>query len=44
MEYKIIRIPAIILFKDGVAKEKVVGFHPKKDMANYLDEKLAEVE
>lgn len=23
-------IPAMILFKDGVAKEKVVGFHPKK--------------
>lgn len=44
MEYKIMSIPAMILFKDGVAKEKVVGFHPKKDMANYLDEKLAEVE
>lgn len=29
---------------DVEAKEKVVGFHPKKDMANYLDEKLAEVE
>ena len=44
MEYKIMSIPAMILFKDGVAKEKVVGVHPKKDMANYLGEKLAEVE
>ena len=44
MEYKIMSIPAMILFKDGEAKEKVVGFHHKKDMANYLDEKLAEVE
>lgn len=40
-QYKIMSIPAQVLFVDGVAKEKVTGFKPQVAMEKYLDEKLA---
>lgn len=40
--YQIMSIPAVILFKDGVAKEKVVGYKPKDAWEKYLDSKLAQ--
>lgn len=39
-EYNIMNIPAMILFKDGVPKEKVTGDHPAKEMEAYLDSKI----
>lgn len=41
-DYQIMSIPALILFKDGVAKEKVVGYKTQEAMEKYLDSKLAE--
>lgn len=40
--YKVMSIPSLVLFKDGVAKEKVTGLYPKDRLAHYLDRKLAE--
>lgn len=40
--YKVMSIPSLVLFRDGVAKEKVTGLYPKEKLAHYLDRKLAE--
>lgn len=40
--YKVMSIPSLVLFKDGVAKEKVTGLYPQAKLAHYLDRKLAE--
>ncbi|HJA73527.1 MAG TPA: thioredoxin [Candidatus Limosilactobacillus faecipullorum] len=40
--YKVMSIPSLVLFKDGVAKEKVTGIYPKEKLAHYLKRKLAE--
>ena len=40
MHYKIMSIPAQILFVNGVAKEKVTGFKSQAAMEQYLDQKL----
>ena len=41
-KYKVMSIPSLVLFKDGVAKEKVTGVYPKEKLAHYFDRKLAE--
>ncbi|WP_412989761.1 thioredoxin [Pediococcus siamensis] len=39
-KYKIMSIPALVLFRDGKAVEKVTGVYPKDKLAKYLDSKL----
>jgi thioredoxin 1 len=39
----IMSIPSLVIFKNGMPTEKVVGFHPKAALKKYLDEKLTEV-
>lgn len=40
--YKVMSIPSLVLFKDGVAKEKVTGYYPYEKLAHYLQRKIAE--
>lgn len=42
MDYKVMSIPSMVLFKDGKALEKVTGVYPKDKLAAYLDKKIAE--
>lgn len=35
-------IPTMVLFKDGVPVEKLVGLYPKEVLQEYLEEKIAE--
>ena len=42
-KFEIMSIPALVIFKNGKAAEKVVGFHPQAALKKYLDQKLAEV-
>lgn len=41
MNYKVMSIPSLVLFRDGKAVEKVTGLYPKDKLAAYLDKKLA---
>lgn len=41
MNYKVMSIPSLVLFRDGKAVEKVTGLYPKEKLAAYLDRKLA---
>lgn len=41
MNYKVMSIPSLVLFRDGKAVEKVTGVYPKEKLAKYLDKKLA---
>lgn len=41
--YHVMSIPSLVLFKDGVAKEKVTGVYPQPKLAKYLDQKISEV-
>lgn len=41
MNYKVMSIPSLVLFRDGKAVEKVTGVYPKDKLAKYLDQKLA---
>ncbi len=40
IEYKVMSIPTLILFKDGEIAEKIVGARPKEDLEELLDEHL----
>lgn len=40
--YKVMSMPSLVLFRDGVAKEKVTGFYPYEKLAHYLQRKIAE--
>jgi thioredoxin 1 len=40
--YKVMSIPSLVLFRDGVAKEKVTGVYPEAKLAHYLERKLNE--
>ena len=40
IEYKVMSIPTLILFKDGEVAEKIVGAQPKEDLEELLDEYL----
>lgn len=41
-EYNVMSIPTLVLFKDGVAKEKITGYKPKKALSQYLTQKVQE--
>ena len=38
IEYKVMSIPTLILFKDGEVAEKIVGARPKEGLEELLDE------
>ena len=40
--YKVMSVPSLVLFRDGVAKEKVTGIYPKDRLAHYFARKTAE--
>ena len=40
--YKVMSIPSLVLFKNGVAKEKVTGVYPEAKLVHYFDRKLNE--
>lgn len=40
-QYKVMSLPTLILFTDGIAKEKVTGYKPKKALSEYLIQKVA---
>ena len=39
-KYEVMSIPTLIVFKDGEAVDKVVGFQPKENLAEVLDKHL----
>ncbi|WP_054700722.1 thioredoxin [Secundilactobacillus odoratitofui] len=39
MNYKVMSIPSLVLFRDGKAVEKITGLYPKDKLAGYLDKK-----
>ncbi|MDV7694108.1 thioredoxin [Pediococcus parvulus] len=39
-KYKIMSIPALVLFRDGKAVEKVTGLYPQDKLTKYLDSKV----
>ena len=39
-KYKVMSIPTLILFRDGVAKEKVTGFYPEAKLDHYFSRKI----
>ncbi|GGI30561.1 MULTISPECIES: thioredoxin [Staphylococcus] len=39
-KYEVMSIPTLIVFKDGEAVDKVVGFQPKENLAQVLDKHL----
>ncbi|GBG94518.1 thiol-disulfide isomerase / thioredoxin [Ligilactobacillus salitolerans] len=41
-QFNVMSIPTLILFKDGVAKEKITGYKPKKALSQYLEQKISE--
>ncbi|EHS87311.1 Thioredoxin [Limosilactobacillus gastricus PS3] len=40
--YKVMSMPSLVLFRDGVVKEKVTGIYNYQQLSHYLDRKLAE--
>lgn len=40
MNYKVMSVPSLVVFSDGVAKEKVTGVYPKDKLSKYLGKKL----
>ena len=36
-KYRIMSIPALFFFKDGVKKEEVIGFHSKEEIEEIID-------
>ena len=40
VQYKVMSIPTLILFKNGEIAEKIVGARPKSDLEDLLDKHL----
>ncbi|WP_137597090.1 thioredoxin [Paucilactobacillus kaifaensis] len=40
MSCKVMSVPSLVVFNDGIAKEKVTGVYPKAKLSKYLDKKL----
>lgn len=40
VEYGVMSIPTLIIFKDGKAVERIVGYKPKNELASLLDKQL----
>ncbi|SEM30132.1 thioredoxin [Ligilactobacillus sp. WC1T17] len=43
LKQNIMNIPALLIFKHGLAKEKVTGYRKYSDMQAYLKQKLTEI-
>lgn len=43
MEYKVMSVPSLVVFKSGKATEKVTGVYPKEKLQKYFDKKISEV-
>lgn len=43
LDYKVMGIPSLVIFKNGQAVEKITGVYPKEKLVQYLNTKLAEV-
>ncbi|MBB1079314.1 thioredoxin [Limosilactobacillus sp. STM2_1] len=41
-QYKVMSVPSLVLFRDGVAKEKVTGYYPEAKLAHYFERKINE--
>lgn len=41
-EYRVMSIPALVIFQDGVAKEKISGVYPQGKLSTYLAQKVNE--
>ncbi|MCP0887630.1 thioredoxin [Ligilactobacillus sp. WILCCON 0076] len=41
LKYDVMSIPTLLLFKDGIAKEKISGYRSQIAMEQYLDSKLS---
>lgn len=41
-EYHVMSIPSLVIFQDGVAKEKISGLYPQAKLSEYLAKKVAE--
>lgn len=39
-KFKIMSIPTVIMFKDGLVVDKIIGARPKSDFAKLLDENI----
>ena len=39
-EYKVMTIPTLIVFKDGIEAERIVGARPKNDIAGAIERNL----
>jgi thioredoxin 1 len=37
-KYDVMSLPTMILFENGAAKEKIVGYYPKKVLKEYIEE------
>ena len=42
VQFNVMSIPTLILFKDGVAREKITGYKSKAALSQYLAKKVAE--
>lgn len=40
--YQVMSIPSLVIFQDGVAKEKISGLYPKAKLHDYLAKKVTE--
>ena len=40
--YKVMSIPSLVVFRNGIAKEKVTGMYPEAELAHYFNRKLDE--
>ena len=40
--YKVMSIPSLVVFRNGIAKEKVTGVYPEAKLAHYFNRKLDE--
>lgn len=41
-EYHVMSIPSLVIFQDGVAKEKISGLYPQAKLSAYLGKKVME--
>lgn len=41
-KYNIMSIPSLVVFEDGVAKEKITGLYPQAKLSEYLAKKIVE--
>lgn len=41
-QYKVFSIPSLVVFRDGVGKEKVTGVYPFEKLDHYLQRQLAQ--